>query len=176
MFKRNYFISFGQTADHSIDYLLGILEDVRVTTLQRVAGCTTQELDWQYREGWNTIGALLSHMTALDHYFRIEFMEGRPLTEEENEKWLPALDLGPHLPQLIKSQPLEVYVDEMAESRLLLIEAIKKLTFEEFQKRIEGYDPESGCNLAWVLYHMAEDELHHRGQISILRKLFKETI
>ncbi|WP_247236400.1 DinB family protein [Telluribacter sp. SYSU D00476] len=175
MIKRNFHIPFGHTADHSLDYLLGILDDVRVTTLQRVAGCTTQELDWQYREGWNTIGALLSHMTALDHYFRIEYLERRSLTEEENERWLPALDLGPYVPQLISNQPLEVYIAEMEESRHLLLEALKNLTFEDFQKRIAGYDPVEGCNLAWVLYHMAEDELHHRGQISILRKLYRDS-
>ena len=75
LMKRRFYINFGNTKDHSLDYLIGILEDARITTLQRVERMTIHELDWQYREGWNTIGALLSHITAIEHYFRIVFIE-----------------------------------------------------------------------------------------------------
>jgi hypothetical protein len=175
MIKRSFKIDFGKSSNHSLDYLLGILDDARVTTLRRVENLSIQELDWQYKEGWNSIGALLSHINAIEHFFRIEFVEGRKLTEEENYKWQPGLEMGTFIPQLIKSQPIEKYIAELADSRRLLIQSLKPITFDHFVKRIEGYDPETGCNLAWVLYHLAEDEVHHRGQISILRKLYKET-
>src|SRR5687768_11910829 len=110
MLKRKFLIEFGKTPDHALDYLLGTLEDTRVTTLQTLEKLTFQEVDWQYKEGWNTIGALLSHITALEHYFRIEFIEGRKLTEEENERWLPALDMGKYLPQLINGQSIDTYI------------------------------------------------------------------
>lgn len=175
MLQRKFHIDFGKMPDHAIDYLLGILEDTRITTLQTIEKLTFPEVDWQYKEGWNTIGALLSHITALEHYFRIEFVEGRKLTEEENERWLPGLDMGKYIPQLINGQPIESYIAHLAESRQLLLQALDKLTFEDLIKRIDDYDPEAGCNLAWVLYHLMEDEIYHRGQISILRKLYKES-
>jgi uncharacterized damage-inducible protein DinB len=175
MLKRKFLIEFGRTPDHALDYLLGTLEDTRVTTLQTIEKLTFQEVDWQYKEGWNTIGALLSHITALEHYFRIEFIEGRKLTEEENERWLPALDMGKYLPQLINGQSIETYIAHLTESRQLLLQAFSAITFEDLVRRIEDYDPVTGCNLAWVLHHMIEDEIYHRGQISILRKLYKES-
>ncbi|MDQ4141111.1 MAG: DinB family protein [Bacteroidota bacterium] len=175
MLKRKFTIDFGRTQDHSIDYLLGILEDARVTTLQIVSKIPNQEIDWQFTEGWNTIGALLSHITAIEHYFRIEFVEGRKLTAEENKKWLPGMEMGPYIPQLRRNLSIEPYLVELTESRQMLIASLKGLTFENFTKRIEDYDPVTGCNLAWALYHMVEDEIYHRGQISILRKLYKET-
>jgi hypothetical protein len=174
--KRKFAIEFGKAQDHSIDYLLGILEDARVTTLQVVSKIPTQEVGWQYKEGWNTIGALLSHIIAIEHYFRIEFVEGRKLSAEENDKWLPGMDMGPYLPQLIQNLTIETYIEELTESRHMLIQALKDISFDDFTKRIDEYDPVTGCNLAWALYHMIEDEIYHRGQISIIRKLYKETI
>jgi uncharacterized damage-inducible protein DinB len=174
MFKRRFLINFGATADHSLDYLLGIIDDARVTTLQRVEGVTVEELHWQYREGWNSIGALLAHITAIEHCFRIIFIEGRQFTEEENEKLTAGLEMGKHLPNLITGEPLETYIAGLAGSRKMLLEALRPVTFERFSERMDAYDPETGSNLAWILYHMAEDEVHHRGQISLLRKLYKD--
>ncbi|MBG8554090.1 DinB family protein [Hymenobacter guriensis] len=176
MTKRKFRISFGNAQDHSVDYLIGILEDARITTIQSINNLSVEELDWQYKAGWNTIGALLAHIIAVEHYFRIEFIGGRKLTEEENAKWLPALDLGPYVPQLITGELIDSYIDRLTESRRQLVEVLKTVSFEEFTKRIEDYDPETGCDLAWALYHMVEDEIYHRGQISIIRKLYKEQL
>ncbi len=174
MFKRRFLIEFGQNADHALDYLTGILDDARVTTLQRVEGIGVDELHWQYRKGWNSVGALLSHITAIEHYFRIVFIEKRELTDTENERWIAGLDMGEHLPKLITGEPLEAYIAALDESRKLLLDAVRSLTFEQFSERMNAYDSETGSNLAWILYHMAEDEVHHRGQISLIRKLYNE--
>jgi len=171
--KRAFNIEFGKLSDHSLDYIQGILRDTRTTTILSLKGLSVEELDWQYKEGWNTIGALLSHMVGIETYFRIEFVEGRKLTDEENERCTPALDMGVHLPKLIIRQPVEDYIAQLTESRELMLDALTKLTHEDFTRRIDDYDDETGCNLAWVLYHMAEDEIYHRGQISMIRKLYK---
>jgi uncharacterized damage-inducible protein DinB len=172
MEKRTFYIEFDQQRDHAIDYFLGMLNKTRLSTLQRIKNLTVEELDWQCRPGWNTIGALLSHTMALEHYFRIEFVEGRKLTPEEEEKWLPALDLGIHVPKLIQKLPAEFYQKEFAEARRLFLMSFKNIDLDAFTRRIDGYDPQEGCNLAWVLYHMIEDEIQHRGQISLLHKMY----
>ncbi|MEO6631903.1 MAG: DinB family protein [Mucilaginibacter sp.] len=174
MLKRTFNIEFGKLSDHSLDYIQGILQDTRTTTILSLKELSVEELDWQYKEGWNTIGALLSHIVGIETYFRIEFVEGRKLTDEENERWTPALDMGVHLPKLIKQQPVEDYIAQLTESRELMLDSLTELTHEDFTRRIDDYDDETGCNLAWVLYHMAEDEIYHRGQISIIRKLYKD--
>ena len=170
-----FYIDFDHHQDHAIDYFLRMLDKTRTTTLHKIKNLSVDELNWQCKQGWNTIGALLSHTIALEHYFRIEFVEERKLTSAEEEKWLPALDLGHHVPKLIRGLPVEYYQKELAESREMFQDSFKKIDFNSFTRRIEGYDPQEGCNLAWVLYHMIEDEIHHRGQITLLHKLYKET-
>ena len=54
-----------------------------------------------------------------------------------------------------------------------MLSAISSISTAEFHKKQKGYNSNTGFNLAWALYHMAEDEIHHRGQISIVRKLYK---
>ncbi|MFT4525872.1 MAG: putative damage-inducible protein DinB [Bacteroidia bacterium] len=174
MTERTTFIPYGNSAETSIDYLLGIIEDARTTTLQRVYDLSLEELHWQYDEGWNTIGALLSHIISSAHVFRIEFIEEREMTKQESDLYVPGLEMGKFIPQLITNQTAEDYALLLAESKTLLIEQIQKLSKEDFFKKRDGYNPKTGYNLAWVLYHLAEDEVHHRGQISIVRKLFKK--
>jgi uncharacterized damage-inducible protein DinB len=174
MLKRKYKIEFGQAKDHSIDYLVGILKDARLTTIQMITKVENSAIDWQFKKGWNTIGALLSHISAIEHYFRIEFIEGRNLTKEENDKWLPAMDMGPYISELLKGLAIEDYIAELENSRAMLIGALQHISFDDFTKRINEYDDVDGSNLAWALFHMVEDEIYHRGQISILQKLFIE--
>jgi len=176
MIKRKNLIPFGKTEDTSIDYLLGILEDARITTLERIEGISQAELHWQYAAGWNTIGALLNHLHALENYLRIMYLENRRLTEIELIEFGPALKMGEYLPQLITDETIDFYLKRLADSRTVLVGQIRQLSKADFHKKRKGYDKENGCNLAWVLYHLAEDEIHHRGQISILRKLYRETL
>ncbi|MCB0502216.1 MAG: DinB family protein [Bacteroidetes bacterium] len=173
MIERKTYIQFGKSPDYSIDYLLGILEDARVTTIQRVENLSIDELHWQFEKGWNTIGVLLSHIISCEHFFRIHFIEGRTLTKQENQEYLPGLEMGKFIPNLITDWSIDKYITQLENSRLMLIKEIEKLDTVAFQKKREGYNPNTGHNLAWTLYHLAEDEVHHRGQISIIRKLFK---
>lgn len=170
MIKRKKLIK----ADTSIDYLLAIIEDARFTTIKRVENISTEELHWQYSEGWNTIGALLSHCISLSHYFSVYYILNRKFTAEEKEKYKAGLELGKYVPELITHQPIRFYIDALQDAHQQLCDAVKTLSQEDFVKQREGYDKETGCNLAWVLYHAAEDEVHHRGQISLLRKLYKK--
>ena len=174
MIHRKTFIPFEDPKADLTEYLIGIMEDARTTTLQRIQGISVEELDWQYAEGWNSIGALLSHIISCENFFRIYFVEGRTLTKAEEEKWLPGLELGKYVPSLISGKPIEEYIEELSASRKAMFERIRLLSREDFiRPRMGDYDPVTGYNLAWGLYHNAEDEVHHRGQISILRKIYK---
>jgi len=161
-------------ADVSTVYLCSILEDARVTTIQSVENISTDELHWQYSEGWNTIGVLLAHCIALSHYFRVYFIGNKKFTQAEKEAYKPGLEMGKYIPELITQQPVNSYIEALQDALQQLCEAVKKLNKEDLYKKREGFDKETGCNLAWVLYHAAEDEIHHRGQILLLRKLYKK--
>ncbi|MBL4594784.1 MAG: hypothetical protein JKX68_13365, partial [Flavobacteriales bacterium] len=66
--KRKTYIPFGSENIDSIDYLLGIIEDARATTLQRVENLLINELHWQFDKDWNTVGCLLSHIISCENY------------------------------------------------------------------------------------------------------------
>ena len=172
--KRKTYIPFDSENIDSIDYLLGILDDTRFTTFQRVEDIAVEELHWQYDKEWNSIGVLLSHIMSSENFFRIHFIEERGLTEIENKEYIPGLEMGKYIPQLITDYPINYYIEELEKSRTLLINEIKKISKTNFYRKREGYNKKTGYNLAWALYHMAEDEVHHRGQISIIRKLYKK--
>jgi uncharacterized damage-inducible protein DinB len=174
MFPRKFHIETGVANNQLCDYLIGILYDARSTTYRYIQGVTQEELDWQPHEGWNTIGALLAHIIAGDYFFALYFIEKREMTPEEEKALLPGLDLGEHVKSL-KGKTPEYYLKELEASHLHFVEAIKKLSTEELlERRFDVYDKVNGSDLAWTLYHNAEDEVHHRGQISILRKLYKQ--
>lgn len=173
--KREFYINFDNKQDHSIEYLYGILNDTRTTTLLTVRNFSSIELDWQYKAGWNTIGALLSHISAIEHYFRIVYIENRELTVAENTELTPALDMGVHIPLLIKGKEIDSYIHELSVSRQKLIKSLKQVNFEDFSETFESKDYGSTCNMAWILFHMIEDEIYHRGQISMIKKLMTET-
>ena len=99
--ERLTLIPFGKPETQSLDYLIGILKDSRITTLQRVHDISPEELHWQYDKGWNTVGVLLAHIIACEHYFRITFIEERELTSKEEAELLPGLEMGKYIPNLI---------------------------------------------------------------------------
>jgi uncharacterized damage-inducible protein DinB len=168
---RQSVISFGEANDHAIDYLVGILHDARTTTLERVQGATLEELDWRYADGWNTVGALLHHVISLENFFRIRCIEEREIERDEMTRWGPGMELGKWVPEL-GGKTLPEYVAELDEARALTLAGLRGVRAEDFFRRRAGLFEPEGYNLAWVLYHQAEDEVHHRGQISIIRKLY----
>ena len=175
MIERKTFIPFGNSADVSLDFLLGIIEDARATTLQRVEGISTHELHWQFAEGWNTVGALLSHIISAGDFFRIQFIERRELSDAEKKQWLPGLEMGKFIPQLITGEPIESYLKRLQETRDRLTKAFGSLSIAQFHEKLTGcYNAKTGYNLAWVFYHLVEDEVHHRGQISLFEKVIQK--
>ncbi len=174
-FARKFNVEKGLGKDALADYLIAIMYDARATTLRYIQGITQHELDWQPYENWNTIGALLSHIIAGDYFFKLYFIEKREMTTEEEAALTPGLDLGKYVSRL-KGKPASFYIEELNKSHTAIETAVKKLSAEELlERRFDIYDKVNGSDLAWTLYHNAEDEVHHRGQISILRKLYKQT-
>ena len=81
--------------------------------------------------------------------------------------------MGKYIPDLITDDEIEVYLEKLNDSNNVIIKAVSGLSSENFFEKRERYNPNTGCNLAWILYHLAEDEVNHRGQISLILKLYK---
>ena len=174
MIERKYYVESEKGESETADYLLAIKHDARALTLRYLRDITQEELDWQPFAGWNSVAALLSHIIACDRYFRIAFIEERDFTKEEENEIMPRVKLGEYVSGF-KEKSLDHYTEQLTAAYQETRDAIIKMKREPLLKRrFTDYDKLNGSDMAWILFHSAEDEIHHRGQISIIRKLYKE--
>ena len=149
-----------------IGRLVGMLTYARSTTLAAVAGLTVAQLDQLQDATSNSIGALLAHMAAVERSYQILTFEDRLLTADENANLAAALKLGAEGQRTFRGQPLEHYVDELA--------VVRNATLAALAERDDAWLDASvrvapRINAHWAWFHVAEDEINHRGQIRWLR-------
>jgi uncharacterized damage-inducible protein DinB len=150
----------------TIGRLVGMLTYARSTTLAAVEGLTTAELDHLHDAESNSIGALLAHMAAVEWSYQVLTIEERLLSAQENERWSPALKLGESGRRLLRGEPLEHYLDELALIRRVTLDALA-VRDEAWLERSVAQAPKINAHWAW--FHVAEEEINHRGQIRFLR-------
>ena len=159
----------GYTPD--ISRLICMMNYARQATLHSVNGLTVKELDHLYDAESNSIGALLLHIASVDFYYQKYTFEERDLTEEESQKWLAALDLGEKGQKEIKGNDLFYYTNLLSELRNRTYELFKEKDDEWLEKKVSYGKSEANNYHLW--FHVFEDEINHRGQISWLRKRLK---
>jgi uncharacterized damage-inducible protein DinB len=150
----------------AIGRLVGMLTYARSTTLAAVDGMTLAELDHLHDASSNSIGALLAHAAAVERAYQVLTLEDRPLSSEENERWSTPLKLGAEGRRALRGQPLEHYLEQLA--------AVRRGTLEAMASRDDAWldrsvSPAPRINVHWAWFHVAEDEINHRGQIRWLR-------
>jgi uncharacterized damage-inducible protein DinB len=150
----------------TIGRLVGILLYARRTTLAAVEGLSIAELDHLQDSSSNSIGALLAHIAAVERgYQRITFEDRQP-SAEENAAWQPALTLGAEGRRLLRGKPLEHYVHDLNEVRRLTLEGLAARDDAWLERPLPAA-PAMNAHFAW--FHVAEDEINHRGQMRWLR-------
>ncbi|MBO9129983.1 DUF664 domain-containing protein [Bacillus sp. 165] len=146
---------------------------VRYTTLEAIKDITVEELDYLHAPTGNTIGMLLTHMAGVEYWYQLNTFENRDLNKEEEEKWLPGLDLGEEAREKIKDNDVAYYIN--------LLNTIREDTFAKFNTLSDVWlheKSEFGRDIAtnyFKWFHVFEDEINHRGQIRMIRKLYKNS-
>jgi uncharacterized damage-inducible protein DinB len=150
----------------TIGRLVGMLSYARQTTLAAVEGLTREQLDHLHDERSNSIGALLAHITAVERGYQLVTFEDREPTAAEQDLWSAALKLGDKGRLEIRGHELPLYVDELRRVREATLAALaaRDDTWLEATLRIAP-----ALNAHWAWFHVAEDEINHRGQIRWLR-------
>jgi uncharacterized damage-inducible protein DinB len=150
----------------TIGRLVGMLTYARSTTLGAVEGLTTAELDHLHDAQSNSIGALLAHIAVVERSYQILTFEERIISATESNLWSAALKLGANGRLSLKGFPLDHYLEELT--------AVRRVTLEKLAARDDAWlertvGPAPKLNAHWVWFHVAEDEINHRGQIRWLR-------
>jgi uncharacterized damage-inducible protein DinB len=150
----------------AIGRLVGMLTYARSTTILAVEGLTTEELDHLHDPESNSIGALLAHIAAVERSYQVLTFEERMLSAEENERLATALKLGAEARRFLRGQPVEHYLSQL--------EAVRRETLAALAERDDDWLDRSvslapKINAHWAWFHVAEDEVNHRGQMRWLR-------
>ncbi|HJQ21396.1 MAG TPA: DinB family protein [Gemmatimonadaceae bacterium] len=149
-----------------IGRLASMLNYARETTLRAVDGLTTAQLDHLHDARSNSIGALLAHIAAVEWSYQLLTFEERLLTSEENQRLEAALKLGAEGQQALRGQPLDHYVRELATIRVSTLKALASRDDAWLERSVPNAP---AMNAHWAWFHVAEDEINHRGQIRWLR-------
>lgn len=150
----------------TIGRLVGMLDYARATTLRAVDGLTTADLDHLHDAASNSIGALLAHMATVERVYQVLTFEERPPSEPENAEWAAALSLGDEGRRVLRGQPLEHYIEQLATTRAATLQALASRDDKWLERPMVAVP---AMNAHWAWFHVAEDEVNHRGQIRWLR-------
>jgi uncharacterized damage-inducible protein DinB len=145
---------------------VGILAYARQTTLIAIDGLSVADLDHLHDDSSNSIGALLAHIAAVERGYRYIVFEERPPSAEETAALEPALTLGAEGRRLLRGKPLDHYVEELTEARRVTLAALAARGDEWLEQPLRAAP---AMNAHWACFHIAEDEINHRGQIRWLR-------
>jgi uncharacterized damage-inducible protein DinB len=150
----------------TIGRLVGMLTYARSTTLRAVERLTIAELDHLHDAESNSIGALLAHVAAVERSYQVLTFEERLLSQEDNERFAAALKLGDEGRRSLRGHSLEHYLEELSAARRLTLESLAARD-DAWLERLVTLAPRINAHWAW--FHVAEDEINHRGQIRWLR-------
>lgn len=149
-----------------IGRLVGMLTYARSTTLTAVKELTTAELDYLHDPASNSIGALLAHIAAVERSYQILTFDERLLSAEENDELAAALTLGDTGRAKLRGFALEHYVETLNAVRTITLSALATRDDTWLESTVQ-VAPRMNAHWAW--FHVAEDEINHRGQIRWLR-------
>lgn len=162
----SYLIADVEGFTPQIARLVSMMNYVRQTTLAEVVDLTVDQLDFVLDEQSNSIGALLSHIAAVEIAYQVATLGFSP---NELRPWSVSLDLGERARREIKGHEISYYLKKL--------ETVRARTFAEFSKHDDSWlyeeTPFWGGLLAnnyFKWFHVFEDELNHRGQIRLIRK------
>ena len=150
----------------TIGRLVGMLTYARQTLLDAVESLSRHELDHLHDAKSNTIGALLAHVAAVERWYQILTFEGREPSASEPSLSLAALDLGEEGRRQIRGKDLQSYVDELNRTRQNTLAALAGRDDTWLEEPLVAAP---NLNAHWAWFHVAEDEISHRGQIRWLR-------
>lgn len=150
----------------TIGRLVAMLSYARHTTLKAVDGLTREQLDHQHDDRSNSIGALLAHIAAVERGYQVVTFDEREPTAAENEAWSAALKLGENGRREIRDRELQFYIDELRRTRDATLAALAARDDEWLEAPLRIAP---ALNAHWAWFHVAEEEINHRGQIRWLR-------
>ncbi|MCM3490152.1 DinB family protein [Alkalihalophilus marmarensis] len=155
-----------------IGELIWMLEHTREVTLSEIAHLSMEELDLVADKTMNSIAILLAHIASIEFVHQVISFEKRDLTNEEYEEWGPLLEINKLAKETIRNKPVEYYAEKLRQIRERTLVHLKEKDdqwlFEESK-----WDNGVSYNNYYLWFHVMEDEISHRGQIRLIKRMFE---
>ncbi|PYZ96693.1 hypothetical protein CR205_13420 [Alteribacter lacisalsi] len=165
----DYRIESKEGYDDKIGELVWMLEHTRAITMEEIASLSRIELDCIMDKEANTIGALLSHIAAIEFVHQVISFEGRDMTKEEEQKWGTSLELGERAKKEIRNYSFQDYREKLSKVRADTLACLRGKT-DEWLFEEHKWDNGVSYNYYYLWYHVMEDEISHRGQIRAIKR------
>jgi uncharacterized damage-inducible protein DinB len=155
---------------------LWLLEETRRETKEALIGLDPAALDWIPAPGTeNTIGTLLYHIALIElDWLCTEVLENQPWPEELKELFaVKVRDTEGNLSSL-RGVALAEHLHRLDRTRLHLLTSFQNMSLEEFRR--PRTFPQYRVAAEWVLHHLIQHEVEHRGHIQLLRSLAERSL
>jgi uncharacterized damage-inducible protein DinB len=163
----------GMKKDFSL--LLSMMDYARFTSISEVENIPLEMLDYRCHDEANSIGMLLAHFDAVEKIYQVLTFEN--LSDDEIEEFAmtlePALSLGSKAAELINGNRVEFYLENLQRTRNKTVEQFKQLDEDWLYEETDWWYGEKGNNF-FKWFHVFEDEINHRGQIRMIKKLYSK--
>lgn len=151
-----------------IGRLVSMLNYVRHTTIEAVAGLEPGQLDFMPDAQSNSIGALLSHIAAAEVGYQAATFHRRELSAQEKDEWGAAFALGDRSRQEIRGHDLAYYLARLEQVRTVTLQQL--LGLDDAWLEVEAtFGNGKRINNYFKWFHVLGHEINHRGQIRWLR-------
>ncbi|WP_163100047.1 DinB family protein [Peribacillus alkalitolerans] len=169
----DYRIVQGQGYSKKIGSLVSMMDYSRAVLLDDIKNLSQEDLDFLPEGLGNTIGALLMHIASIEFVHQLITFENRDINENERLKWGTALELGEKAMLEIKGKSLVFYLNELNHVREKTLTLLKSQK-DNWLLHERKWDNGISYNHYWMWYHVMEDEINHRGQIRIIKRLLNK--
>jgi len=160
-----------------IGVLVSTMQRCRETTILLVQDLSVAQLDYLFDENDNSIGALLLHLAAIEAaYQEITFFDRNILDNPERlPNWQVPMELGTPARRAICGHPAGYYIEELTRMRDQTLEQMRQRDDSWLWAESEWND-DVFANNYWQWYHVYEDEINHRGEMSWRLSRMKQII
>jgi len=139
--------------------------DIRTRTLKRLEEMPSGFFNWQLNNTAMSFADIIQHLINVDVLF-LEMIQ----SSENQFTWKMGTD-EPHL-QIDKST-YEAMIEELKKLQNQRKEIITTLTIDKLNQEIKNDKGEKMTLWSFIMLHVVEHEIYHRGQISIYLKILK---
>ncbi len=147
-----------------IGIMVDMLENLKDQISEITRDLDQAETDYLFDANANSIGAIIMHLVANEAYYQVETLEELTWTDEEEEVWGIAGDLGADSRDKLKGKPIKYYLDLWDKVRKKTLEGLKSKDDEWFASSID-----EGINNHYVWFHVLKHSANHMGQIELVK-------